>query len=70
MNPISNLIGKKFDDLTAEELIQVVSSYCDENRYPFLLDKNSRGKEDVIKHFESNFYPIHYLESYFEFWTK
>lgn len=70
MNPISNLVCKEFKDLGAHELMQVIGSYCDNNRYEYNYNFNYKTVKDVVKFFESNFYHISKLESYFNYWTK
>lgn len=70
MNPLSNLIGKKFKQLNASELVQVVQNYCEQNRYEFDYELNCYTREDVIQYFESNFHALFILKDYFKFWTK
>ena len=67
MNPLINLIGTKFKDLTANELMQVVQNYCDQNKYEFDYDLNYKTRQDVVSYFESNFYGIHELKTYFKY---
>jgi hypothetical protein len=69
MNPISNLIGKKFNELTASELMQVVAAYCDQNRYDFNDELNYKTRKDVENYFESNFHGLFELKSFFIYWT-
>jgi hypothetical protein len=69
MNPLYNLIGKEFKELTSLELLQVIQNYCDENRYEFNYDLKYKTNQDVINYFESNFHRIHILKAYFKFWT-
>ncbi len=70
MNPISNLIGKKFSELTASELMQVVAAYCDQNRYEFNYNFEFKNRIEVENYFTSNFHGIHELKSFFKYWTK
>lgn len=70
MNPLSNLIGKKFKELTASELMQVVQAYCDQNRYEFNYNFEFRTRKEVEEYFESNFHDLHVLKSFFKYWTK
>jgi hypothetical protein len=70
MNPITNLIGKKFNELSVFELMQVISAYCDANEYFFDYTFKPKDKKDVIYYFESNFYQFQILETFFKYWTK
>ena len=77
MNPLSNLIGKKsnligkkFKELTAAELMQVVQAFCDQNRYAFNYNFEFRTRKDVEEYFESNFHGLFELKSFFIYWTK
>lgn len=70
MNPLSNLIGKKFQELTASEIMQVVQAYCDQNRYEFNYNFEFRTRKEVEEYFESNFHDLHILKSFFKYWAK
>jgi hypothetical protein len=69
MNQISNLIGKKFNNLSAAELFQVISAYCEQNKYDFDFDFEYKTRKEVEIYFISNFYPIFELETFFNFWA-
>jgi hypothetical protein len=74
MNPLKNLIGIKFKDLDAYQLLEVMQNYCDANKYDYDIDAYFENlpitKERVIEYFESNFHYLFELENYFKFWTK
>ena len=70
MNPISNLVGKKFKELNASELMQVVLSYCDQNRYEYNYNLSYKTREDVENYFTSNFYQLHVLKEFFKYWVE
>ena len=70
MNPISNLIGIKFKDLSANELMQVVASYCDQNRYGFNYNLKYKTRQDVENYYVSSFSQLHELKSFFKYWTN
>ena len=69
MNPVSNLIGKKFNELTACELMQTIMAYCDQNNYDFDYNLEYKNIKDVKYYFESNFYGFYELECFFNYWT-
>jgi hypothetical protein len=70
MNPLINLTDKKFNELTANELIQVIQAYCDQNNYEFDYKLDYKNKKDIEYYFTSNFYPLFYLEIYFDYWIN
>ena len=69
MNPLINLTDKKFNELTANELLQVIQAYCDENNYEFNYELDYKNKKDVENYFKDNFYSLYVLEDFFNYWT-
>jgi len=69
MNQLTNLIGKKFNELTANELFQVISFYCEENKYEFNYELEYKNKKDLENYFKDNFYSLYVLEDFFNYWT-
>lgn len=69
MNPLINLTDKKFNELTANELLQVIQAYCDENNYEFNYEFDYKNKKDVENYFKDNFYSLYVLEDFFNYWT-
>jgi len=82
MNPIAHLTNKKFKELTAIELLEVVTAYLDENHYNcteeyisfekwFRLRHFTRDfkRKNVIEYFEDNYYSIDRLKDFFKYWV-
>lgn len=70
MNPLRNLINKKFKDLKDFELLQVVQNYCDQNKYSFNYNLEYKNRKDIEDYFINNFHQLHELKSFFKYWTK
>lgn len=85
MNQIKNLVGLKFKNLTFNQLLQVVSFYCDENKYDdyynFEADFNEHQKnyfcntEEAKLNFlkswiYSNLTSLKEIKSFFKKWVK
>jgi hypothetical protein len=70
-NPLSNLIGKKYEDLTYVELLQCIDEYCEENKYDFDEEYRNeiRSRDMAIRYFESEFHYEFALEDFFNYWT-
>lgn len=79
MNPLKNLIGKQFNELTKNELLQVYENYCDENKYFDTLSiceylkQNQRysfeyTKQDVLNLINNEVGFINRIENNFNFW--
>ncbi len=72
-NPLSNLIGKKYEDLTYVELLQCIDAYCEENKFDnnFYEEYRSeiRSRDMAIRYFVGEFHYEFILEEYFNYWT-
>lgn len=72
-NPLSNLIGKKYEDLTYIELLQCIDAYCEENNFDnnfYEEYKSEIGSRDMaIRYFVGEFHYEFILEEYFNYWT-
>ena len=69
MNPISDLTHVQYDELTCNELIQVIHAYVDQNKYEIEWDLSWKNKDEVIHIFESVFYPEEVLQEFYYEWT-
>ncbi len=77
MNQLAHLQGK-FKNLSANELLQVVEFYKDENKFfdnisfnEFYQRSNKIGdfkRSDVENYFTSNFYPLETLKDFYKYW--
>lgn len=76
MNPIAYLTGKSFDELTANDLVDVMNAYCDQNKYETHFDYETVSnlapirKRNVITRFYNQIGDISLLETYFKYWTE
>lgn len=72
-NPLTNLIGKKYEDLTYVELLQCIDEYCEENKYNNDFDEEYRNeirsRDMAIRYFVGEFHYEFILEDYFNYWT-
>lgn len=72
-NPLSNLIGKKYEDLTYVELLQCIDAYCEQNKYSNDFDEEYRdeirSRDMAIRYFRTEFHYEHILEEFFIYWT-
>lgn len=72
-NPLSGLIGKKYEDLTYVELLQCIDAYCEQNKYSTDFDEESRkeirSRNAAIKYFVNEFHYEFILEEFFIYWT-
>lgn len=80
MNQIAHIEGK-FKNLSAQELLEVVNFYIDENRYnctPEYIGFNDWNelthfsgrfvREDVERYFENEYYNISTLKQFYKNW--
>lgn len=74
MNPLADFTEKEFHELDHNELIQVMNSYCDENKYPISFEHqityNKTSRENAIIAFQKEVGDISILKTYFNNWTK
>lgn len=58
--------GKEFKDINVNELIELVNLYVGENRYPHYYDPKVKPTiNNVLKWFESKYYPVYVLKEFF-----
>lgn len=72
-NPLSSLIGKKYEDLTYVELLQCVDAYCEQNKYTNDFNEEYRSeirnRDMAITYFVMEFHYEFVLEEFFNYWT-
>ena len=59
--------GKKFSEITANELLEVINRYVDQNRYEHYPPSN-KNKAQLLNWFESQYYDRYVLKDFFNFW--
>ncbi len=70
MNPLADLVGKDYDNLTNNELIALIDTYCDDNRYDFIELDPRMSRSQIISTFVNKVNFEHRLISFFNDWTK
>lgn len=66
MNPLKHL-PKKFNELTNDQIMEVICSYAEEHRYEQGI---KTPLESPKKYFEKMYYPFNVLIHYFNQWQN